>query len=68
MIKKVFQGIFLGGTILLFLVCVAGFFGLFEAPPAFYALFWGGFFVFMGLLRVLIRVGILIGIFGSFND
>ena len=31
MIKKVFQGIFLTGTILLFLVCVAGFFGLFEA-------------------------------------
>ena len=68
MIKKVFQGIFLTGTILLFLVCVAGFFGLFEAPPAFYALFWGGFFIFLGVLRVLIHIGILFGIFGSFDN
>ncbi len=48
----IFRGIFLIGTTLLLLVCVAGFFGLFEAPPEFYAIFWGGFIFFLGTIRV----------------
>jgi hypothetical protein len=62
------RGIFIVGCIVLLLVCVAGFLGLFEAPPVFYLLFWGGFLVFMGILFMAWRILLVMHFWDYFDD